>query len=775
MTQPNRLANLRSLRVSNIDVAFATSFGTLVSGLFIVGFIQSLGGSDVWIGLLSAIPSLIGVIQIPGAIWGRGFSSYKRFVMPGGLIWRLCYLPLVILPFLPVPAGLKLTLLMTCVLLASVATTLVNPIYNEWIAEMVPDNSRGVFFARRNAIATAVGALVGIVGALLLDTFRSQGREPLGFTVVYGLGAVCAAISMFFFLQMQDLPRAKPIRQNLREGIRAIGHPFGDANFRRVLIMLAVAVLGQQFAGNLFSAYALESLKLDFKIVQGTAVSMAVGNVLSARFWGFLSDKYGNKPVLAIVLAMLAANPIAWLATIPGNNTYNAILLLSTHVIMGITWSGINLCQFNLILATAKPEDRANYIGAGMTVIALMGGISPLLGATMMATLRPMVDVVFAYKLVFGTCLTLRAVAVFFIFPIQELGSIGLRTALGDLRRVTPRGMKAMRSLSRSTDVEMRADAISRVGNEGVTLAADEVLKALHDPQPRIRRQAAATLARLQDSRATAELIHQIEDHPDLLEEETVEALGTLGNPSAIPALIRTLQSPRAILRRAAARSLGRVGVGDARAVEALVAAAGDPDDVDLRRVALQSLRVLGAQEGAEVMRRAVHDPHPSVRIAAAEAIAELELREAAPDLRRSLAIFTDEASSEAAYALGAVGEVGDIPAILAEAVRSHSMITRRRCLLGVARLLGVEGETYRLMLKEGMERDSALLQLLGPAMKRQKKLNGALSRFSSGDEAGAVDALTHVWRDAPAGLLDGSIVEELFLVAAPAVANAVR
>lgn len=770
MSQPNRLDNLRTLRVSNLDVAFSTSFGTLVGGLFLVGFIQTLGGSDVWIGLLSGIPSLVGLLQIPGAIWGRSFSSFMKFVTPGGLLWRLGYVPLVVLPFLPLPAGLKLAILTGCVLFASVATTLVNPVYNEWIAEMVPSNSRGIFFARRNAIATAVGAIVGILGALILDAFRSHGQAATGFTVVYGLGLVCAAISMYFYLRMQDLPRPHPVKQNLREGVLAVGVPFGDRNFRRVLIFLAVAVGGQQFAGNLFSAYGLESLHLDFKVVQGTAVSMAIGNVLSAKLWGFLSDKYGNKPVLAMVVALLALNPIAWLATIPGHGTYNTILLLSTHVLMGVFWCGINLCQFNIILATAKPEDRANYIGAGMTVIALVGGVAPLLGAFLMAALRHSVSAEEAYKIVFAVTLVIRAVAAFFLIPIAEIGSSGLRATLGDLRRVTPRGMRAMRSLTRSTDVDRRVEAIQSVGTEGFSLASDEVIKALHDPQPRIRRQAAEALAQLRDPRATTELIHLVEEHPDLLEEETVDSLGFLRDPRAVPSLIRTLSSPRSQLRRAAARALGRIGSPTPETIEALVRAADDEDDVDLRRTAVQTLRRMGVLSAAPVILKRVGDAHPSVRIAAAEAVAEMELSDAAPMLRDALARYQDEASSEVAYALSAVGSLADLPLILTVASESKSIIGRRRCLLGVARLVGMERETYRLMLLEGMERDQALLALLSPLMRKQPRLRVALSRFSSGDEKGAIEAASQVWRAMPPAFLEFAPLPELFLVVACAI-----
>jgi HEAT repeat protein/Na+/melibiose symporter-like transporter len=762
---PNRIENLRSLRYANVDVAFFTAFSTLVTGIFLVGFIQDLGGSDLWIGLLSSIPSLVGLLQIPGAIWGRSFGSFKRFVTPGGFLNRLIYVPLVALPLAPFPDGLKLTLLMTCVLLASIASTIIGPIYNDWIAELVPANSRGTYFARRNAISTAVGAIIGIAGAYVLDVLRNGNQERLGFTVVFALAVVCAWISFAFFARMQDLPRPNPIRNDLRTGLKAIGRPFGDVQFRRVLIFLAVFTVGQSFAGNLFGAYARESLHLDFKVIQMTAVGMAVGNVLTARFWGFFSDRYGNKPCLIILGILVGTNPIFWLVTRPGAS-YNAPLLIGGHVWMGVIWAGIALCQFNILLATADREDRANYLGAGMALMAIVGGVSPLIGASLMSLLRGPFSPEIAYKLVFGVAMLFRLLSVLFLVPVHEAGARTVRTALDDLRRVTPRGVRAMRSLARSASVETREEAIASVGQTGATLATDEILKALHDPQPRVRRQAATALARLQDPRATTELIHQIEDHPDLLEEEVIDTLGVLGNPAAIPALIRTMQNPRSALRRAAARALGRVGGDDPAACAALEAAAVDPTDVDLRRSALQALRLLGSRSSIEVIRAGANDPHPSVRIAAAEAIAELELRETAPDVRRSLAAYDDEASSEMAYALGAVGEESDIPAILTEAVRSNSMITRRRCLLGIARVLGVEAGAYRLLLREGMERDATIMELLKRLGRRSPRVQVALERYAAGDEPGALNRLARALNDPVLAQLAAQPVEELFLVA---------
>ena len=749
-----RPTDLDTLRNANGDVAFATAFGTLIGGAFLVGFIQSLGGSVFWINFVSAIPSLFGVLQIPGAIWGRSFTSYKKFVLPFGASWRLLHLPLVALPILALSHQWKLGVLVACVGLAWALIPIGTPIYNDWMAELVPANSRGYFFGRRHAISTMVAAVVGIIGALFLDGFRASNQQDLGFCVIFGLGVTCAALSMFFFCRMKDLVREHPIKQNVVEGLKAIGTPFRDREFRKVLIFLGVAGIGQTLSGNLFPAFGLATLHLSYRVIQGAVLMQAVGTIVGARLWGYVSDKYGNKPVLAMSGLALALNPIPWMLCVPGKDMYNTILLLSTHIVMGFSWSGIALCQFNLILATARAEDRANYLGAGMTVSALIGGVSPLLGAALFTQMGSFSSEVMAYKFVFGIVVLLRVLAVFFLVPVKERGSVSLATTLRDLRTVTPRGFRAIRTLNRGADIATRETAIRSVATDRVHMAADEVIKALHDPLPRVRRQAAAALARLDDPRAVEELIHQLDEHPALVEEETIEALGAIGDSRAFPLLVKYLSSPSSILRRAAARGLGRVGRRDpdspatANAASALIRSVRDDSDPDLRRAALQALRSIGSGEAmggmvaAPVIAQALLDPQPSVRVAAAEAVSELGLKQAAPLLRQSLLEFRDEAASEVAYALGASGGIEDLALILEEARQSVSIITRRRCLLGVARLLGVEAEAYRLLLMEGVARDGAFAELR-KRYRRRPEVVRALNLFVAGEEALALNELS--------------------------------
>ena len=105
------METLQTLRVANLDVAFSTAFITLVTGAFLVGFVKLLGGGDLWIGVLTSVPAALGISQIPGAIIAKRVPSFKRFVAPGGGIWRLMYLPVALLPLLAWANELRLFIL----------------------------------------------------------------------------------------------------------------------------------------------------------------------------------------------------------------------------------------------------------------------------------------------------------------------------------------------------------------------------------------------------------------------------------------------------------------------------------------------------------------------------------------------------------------------------------------------------------------------------------------------------------------------------------------
>lgn len=772
MAEPtNRLESLKSLRVANWDGAFANAFGTLVGGSYIVQLIQyfaATGRSDLWIGIFTSIGPLLGLLQIPGAIWGRANTHFKRFVSPGGYIWRLCYIPYVFVPFLNIPGELKILILLICTIIGSAAIQIVAPIYNDWLAELIPANSRGWYFSRRNMLSSVTAAVVSLAAAIMFDYLKGRDQMLMAFGITFGLGILFAALSQINFNRMVDIPRANPLKVSLKSSVAAMSAPFRDRTFRIVLVFYFFYIFSQSFPGNFFSAYALEDLGLSLTFLQITGIMMAVGNVLSIRFWGMLADKYGNKPVLFILSIFTAMTPLQWILCQPNQDLRNVIILGVGHTFGGIAWAGISVCQFNLVLATAKEDDRPNYIGGAMALQAVTAAIAPFLGAQFMMVFRPLQGAREAYILLFVITMALRFFALVWLARVKEPGSQSVRGTWRQLSRISPGGYKALRQMTGAKSEELRSQAIASAAHSNFSIAQSEVAKALYDPAPRVRREAASALAKLGGRQSVEALVGMLREHPDLVDEEVLQTLGSLKDQSALEHVTPFLRSPQASIRRAAAHALG--GLGGAPAVLALRAAAAQSEDPDLRRAALQSLRVLGAKEAAPEISVALLDPAPSVRIAAAEAVVELQLAEEEiwRALRDSLDRYRDEAASEVAYALGSSGESEDFRRILTVAAYSGSPLTRRRALLGLARMVGVEAMVYRLFLHEEMSRDTAILSAMQGHLKRHAGLSRALNEYSSEQETTALRTLAATTPNDPwLSLLAEEGVPESFMVGA--------
>lgn len=769
---PSRLDDLRTLRVVIIDVAFATAFITLIGGSFFVGLVKLWGGDDRWVGLVSAVPSFLGVMQFGGAIWGRSYPGFKRYVARLGALWRVFLILIIALPLLPWASSVKLVALLVCILAAGVCAHLNDPIYNDWLAEIIPAESRAWFYGRRGAVAAAVGSVAGLAGGMILDAFTRSGKSEAGYTTVFSLGAVFAVLSWIFFTRMKDRPRLNPQPMNLRLGFQSLTMPYRDPVFRRVILFLFFFVFGQTFMGGLLVAYSLEVLAIPMTLLQLCGVMHALGQVIMARWWGYFADKYGNKPVLAILIIGIVLSPYCWFLVRPHQTLVNAAFLLTGHIFSGMIWGGVGAVQLNLVVSFAKPEQRANYLAAGQSLIAITAGVSPLLGSILMQSLRGVMLPGPAYLTVLWVTTGLRFFSIFFLFGIKEAGAVSVRDTLRHLGKANPRSLRTLRSLADSPVVAERESAMDDIARGKLGLAVDELIKSLNDPTPRLRRHAADALARVGDPRGADALVQQLRDHPALVEEETIEALGVLGDESYAAELIRYLTAPRPQIRRAAARALGEIGGDDAR--EALVRSAEQEEDPDLRRAALQALRDIGDEHSHDAVAAALLDRHPSVRVAAAEAVVELMIVRAQPQLLESLATYRDEANSELVYALGAVGGPGHMKEMLVQSQQMTSAITRRRCLLGLARALGVESASYRLLLLEGMARDSALLEALDSLPKTSNRLREALALYSKGDEHAA---LVRLAESKAVPMLTPFIeypIEEAFLVAALTYARAV-
>ena len=113
------------------------------------------------------------------------------------------------------------------------------------------------------------------------------------------------------------------------------------------------------------------------------------------------------------------------------------------------------------------------------------------------------------------------------------------------------------------------------------------------------------------------------------LAEDTISCITSLATEQNLPLLQRMAKHDWPIVRRAAAKAIGKVGTKDDLAILGELAKdvyprPGAGGDVRVREAAVEAIRDLGYVEGFQVLRGMVHDKAFETQVAVAEAIAKL-------------------------------------------------------------------------------------------------------------------------------------------------------
>jgi HEAT repeat protein len=161
--------------------------------------------------------------------------------------------------------------------------------------------------------------------------------------------------------------------------------------------------------------------------------------------------------------------------------------------------------------------------------------------------------------------------------------------------------MSVLRQGLRSRSAPTRAVAVELLGRFQGLSALDDVVAVLHgDPSVEVRARAARALGRMGSPRAVDALLASLEEGPVAMRVQAVWALGEIGAPQAVPALRALLVGPSRQMAEPAAvalaalgdpglRVLKHVSEGDghsaAAASHALFSLDGHPGPMDLRSV----------------------------------------------------------------------------------------------------------------------------------------------------------------------------------------------
>ncbi|MBO8141811.1 MAG: MFS transporter [Firmicutes bacterium] len=361
----------RAMRASTLEGAFASASDNAAAP-FLPLYGLSLGATSAHIGLLAALPNLLtNGLQVPWAVLTERLGRRNQVMLWGAVGSRVLWLPLVLLPWLGL-GSLAVPALLVAVGLRAAVAGMVGPAWTSLMADLVPRRLRGMYFANRNIVAN-VSALSAIVLAGILV---EAGGDPGGYQLVFGFAVLTGLIAGAYMRQMPDLPwEGRPTTAAQGRGSRRTW--FGwleDRNFNRYCSASFLWALAVNLPAPLFAVYYVTHLggtPAGWGLV--TAANVAA-TVLGQRYWGLLSQRFGEKQVMLVSGAGACLLPLLWLAA------PSALWALAVNGLGGFVWAGYNLANFNLLLSLAPAVRRTTFVAIYNTIIGLGAALGPLIG-----------------------------------------------------------------------------------------------------------------------------------------------------------------------------------------------------------------------------------------------------------------------------------------------------------------------------------------------------------------------------------------------------------
>ncbi|NMB45930.1 MAG: MFS transporter [Firmicutes bacterium] len=449
------------LKLSVREGAVNTVFATLIGGTFLVGFALELGATTTQIGILSALPPLLNLVQILGSYFVTKVGSSKRVCVLSAALYRLVWVLITLLPlilFWTTREWGAVLILIACLAVASLFASLSGVAWMTWITQMVPESVRGRFFGHRNMVAGAVGMVASLAAAQFIDgwqrTYTSPTDRLLGFSLLFGIGLAFGLRGLMGLRRISDVPLSQDsgdtsFWQELRR-------PLQDQGFRRWIMFSTVWGFAVGVGSPFFSVYMLENLNLQFSVIAILGLVNGITNTLGMRLWGNLIDEMGSKPLLAICSVGGAVIPFLWVLTGPGNWG----ILWVTHFFNGLAWSGIGLASSQLLMSTAPEDGASMYFAVFAAITGIAGTISPLLGGALsgvFASLSWQVGhtTLSGLQLLFILTGSLRLLSLTLLRPVPSPQEMSLGEVLSKVRQLSP--LQGLRSHQQLTAVGLQA------------------------------------------------------------------------------------------------------------------------------------------------------------------------------------------------------------------------------------------------------------------------------------------------------------------------------
>ncbi|MCX6742558.1 MAG: MFS transporter [Candidatus Pacearchaeota archaeon] len=356
------------------------SFNSVTDGAgsrYISPLALSMGASNAQIGLLSALPTLIGnFTQIFSSKYMENHSRKKLMVWSATLqaiMWLFILLGVAMFFIFGLGPSITVNYLIVIYTILTALGCFYGPVWASWMKDLVDPDKSGKYFGARNKIIGFVSLIAMLVSGFIMDYFK-QTNIFLGFFILFGICFFARLISSQILRKKYE-PKLKVEKDYYFSFWQFVKKMWGN-NFGKFVIASGLINFAVNIASPFFAVYMLQTLGFSYATYTIVVVSSIVGNLIAMPLWGKFSDRYGNVKTIKITAVLTAIVPIGWFASFFIFKQGSAGLvpfLVFIEFCSGVIFAGYGLTQSNFIY-DAVTRQRMALCTAYFNIISGIGG-----------------------------------------------------------------------------------------------------------------------------------------------------------------------------------------------------------------------------------------------------------------------------------------------------------------------------------------------------------------------------------------------------------------
>ena len=392
----------RALGIVTVAWVFGSVWVTATAGAPLAIYARSLNASEFQFGLLSALPFIASLISMPASVLTERTGKRKRIFLCGSYINRLMWFPLALIPFWMVStyglasSSIAMGVFLAMMFIMHASGAIGGPAWMSWMADVVPERSRGKYFSRRRQWGILSAIPAAFLAGWLMDRYTSSGADAnqlvnLKWCAILFMGAAVFGVAdIHLFQYVPDVPKQPQKRASL---LKIMGEPLRDRNFLWFAGFVATLVFAVSFMGQFVTLYMIDKLKITNIGTQlMLLVAPMVAQLALLPVWGAAADRMGKKPVLAIASLGLVPVGFGW-CLMSEDRIWLGYILSAAGAAL---WAGVEVANLNLVLEMAgsgddeKAEERSgsSYVAANSVIINIAGCLGGLASGIIAQSLR---------------------------------------------------------------------------------------------------------------------------------------------------------------------------------------------------------------------------------------------------------------------------------------------------------------------------------------------------------------------------------------------------